>query len=159
MLFLYTFLLDASLNVMAHAQKPDFICWRNGQVHLNRWGCQFIRLLAAKVCASAFVVGSNAGYTMFQSSAKSTGYPLHLQFSLHFPSCAPLCAITFHLESTMYRIPTKGIAWLTPCWFNVFIPQISTVKITYDIQEHLQRNHVSYTTENTVKTKKELNVF
>jgi len=59
----------------------------------------------------------------------------------------------------MYRIPTKGIIWLTPSWLNVFITQISTVKITYDIQEHLQRNHVSYTTENTVKTKKELNVF
>jgi len=41
----------------------------------------------------------------------------------------------------------------------VFIPQISTVKITYDIQEHVEGSHVPYATENTVKTKKELNVF
>jgi len=40
-------------NVMAHAQKPDFIFPRNGRVHLNRWGRQFSRLLAAEVCASA----------------------------------------------------------------------------------------------------------
>ena len=25
-------------NVMAHAQKPDFVFPRNGRVHLNRWG-------------------------------------------------------------------------------------------------------------------------
>jgi len=35
---------------MAHVQKPVFVFWRNGRVHLNRWGCQFSRLLAAKVC-------------------------------------------------------------------------------------------------------------
>jgi hypothetical protein len=28
----------------------------------------------------------------------------------------------------MYRIPRKGIFWLTPCWFNILILQISTVK-------------------------------
>ena len=41
---------------MAHAQKPDFVFPRNGRVHLNRLGCQFSRLLAAEVCASAWVM-------------------------------------------------------------------------------------------------------
>ena len=41
---------------MAHAQKPDFVFPLNGQVHLNRWGRQFSRLLAAKVWASAWVM-------------------------------------------------------------------------------------------------------
>ena len=41
---------------MAHAQKPDFVFPRNGRVHLNRWGLQFSRLLAAEVCASAWVM-------------------------------------------------------------------------------------------------------
>ena len=42
---------------MAHAQKPDFVFPRNGRVHLNRrGGCQFSRLLAAEVCASAWVM-------------------------------------------------------------------------------------------------------
>ena len=43
-------------NVMAHAQKPDFIFHRNGGVHLNRRGCQFSQLLAAEVCASPIVM-------------------------------------------------------------------------------------------------------
>jgi hypothetical protein len=41
---------------MAHAQKPDFVFRRNGQVHLNRRGRQFIRLLTTEVCASALVM-------------------------------------------------------------------------------------------------------
>ena len=41
---------------MAHAQKPDFVFPRNGRVHLVRWGRQFSRLLAAEVCASAWVM-------------------------------------------------------------------------------------------------------
>ena len=48
--------LDRVWNVMAHAQKPDFVFRRNGRVHLNRRGRQFSRLLAAEVCASAVVM-------------------------------------------------------------------------------------------------------
>ena len=48
--------LDCVWNVMAHAQKPDFVFRWNGRVHLNRRGCQFSRLLAAEVCASAVVM-------------------------------------------------------------------------------------------------------
>jgi hypothetical protein len=55
-------------NVMAHTQKQDFVFRRKGRVHLNRpgGGGQFIRLLAAEVS------GSNAGYTIFRGSVKST---------------------------------------------------------------------------------------
>jgi len=42
-------------NVVAHAQKSDFVFRRNGRVHLSRQGRQFIRLLAAEVCSSAVV--------------------------------------------------------------------------------------------------------
>jgi len=45
--------VEASWNVMAHAQKPDFVFRRNGWVHLNRRGRQFSRLLAEEVCATA----------------------------------------------------------------------------------------------------------
>ena len=41
---------------MAHVQKPDLVFRRNGRVHLNRQGRQFIRLLAAEVCASAVLM-------------------------------------------------------------------------------------------------------
>jgi len=38
---------------MAQAQKPDFVFWPNGRVHLNRRGCHFSQLLAAEECRSA----------------------------------------------------------------------------------------------------------
>ena len=82
----------ASWKVMAHAQKPDFFFRRNGRVHLNRRGRQFSRLLAAEVCASAFIVGSNAGYTMFRSSENCTIYPLHSPVSPSLPlPCVTVC--------------------------------------------------------------------
>jgi len=47
------------------------------------------------------ISGSNAGYTTFRDSVKSTGYSLSIrQFPLHFPSRAAPCAITFQLYST-----------------------------------------------------------
>jgi hypothetical protein len=46
------------------------------------------------------ISGSNAGYTMFRGSVKSTGYQLHSPVSLQFPSRASPCAITFQLDST-----------------------------------------------------------
>jgi hypothetical protein len=52
----YHSVVEASWNVMAHVQKPDFVFRRNGRVHLNRRGCQFSWLLAAEACASAVVM-------------------------------------------------------------------------------------------------------
>ena len=49
-------MVDCVWNVMAHMQKPDFVFQRNGRVHLNQQRCQFSRLLAAEVCASAVVM-------------------------------------------------------------------------------------------------------
>ena len=37
------FVVDCVWNVMAQAQKPDFVFRRNGRVHLNRRGLQFRR--------------------------------------------------------------------------------------------------------------------
>jgi hypothetical protein len=49
-------LVDCVSNVMAHAQKPDFVFRRKARVYLNRQGRQFDRLLAAELCASAVVM-------------------------------------------------------------------------------------------------------
>ena len=96
-----TTVLEASWNVMAHAQKPDFVFRRNGRVHLYlRWR-QFNRLLAAEVCASA-LVGSNAGYTMFRGSEKSTGYPLHSPVSPSLP--LPCVTVCHHISTGLYSI-------------------------------------------------------
>jgi len=48
--------VDCVWNVMAHAQKSEFVFRRNGRIHWNRKGRQFIRLLTAEVCASAIVL-------------------------------------------------------------------------------------------------------
>jgi hypothetical protein len=48
--------VDRVWNVMAQAQKQDFVFRRNGGVQLNRRERQFSQLLAAEVCASAVVM-------------------------------------------------------------------------------------------------------
>jgi len=51
------------------------------------------------------ISGSNAGYTVFRGSVKSTGYPLHSPVPSSLPLPASLCAITFQLESNL-AVPT-----------------------------------------------------
>jgi len=48
------------------------------------------------VCIS----GSNAGYTMFRGSVKSTSYPFHSSVFPSLPPRASPCAITIQLDST-----------------------------------------------------------
>jgi len=88
---------EASWNLMAHAQKPDFVFRRNGQGHLNRLGRQFSRLLAAEVCASAVVtLDTPCSEVVWRVVATHS----IRQCPIHFPSRAAPCAITFQLEST-----------------------------------------------------------
>jgi hypothetical protein len=82
---------------MSHAQKPDFVFRRNGRVHLNRRGASVQSTTGSR---GVRISGSNAGYTMFRGSVKSTGYHCIPEFPLHFPSRASPCAITFQLDST-----------------------------------------------------------
>jgi len=91
---------------MAHAQKPDFIFQRNGRVCLNRRRRQFSRLMAAEACLSA-VVMLDTPHSEEVWRVLAT-HSIH-QFTLHFPSCASLCAITFQLDCTC------GILYLLMC--------------------------------------------
>jgi len=89
--------LDCVWNVMAHAQKLDFVYRPKGRVYLNRQGRQFSRLLAAEVCASAvLMLDIRCSEVVWRVLAT---HSIH-QFPLHFPSRASLCAITFQLDST-----------------------------------------------------------
>ena len=93
--------VDCVWNVMAHAQKPDFVFRRNGRVHLSRRGRQFSRLLAAEVCASAVVMlDTPCSEVVWRVVATHS----IRQFLLHFPSRASPCAITFELDSTLLWI-------------------------------------------------------
>ena len=89
--------VEASWNVMAHAQKPYFVFRQNGRVHLNQRGRQFSRLLAAEVCASAIVtLDTPCSEVVWRVLATHS----IRQFPLHFACRASPCAITFQLEST-----------------------------------------------------------
>jgi hypothetical protein len=92
--------LDCVWNVMAHAQKPDFVFRRNGRVHLNRRRASVQSTAGSR---GVRINGSNAGYTMFRGSVKVLATHSIRQFPLHFPSRASSCAITFQLDSTNGR--------------------------------------------------------
>jgi hypothetical protein len=108
-------LLEASWNVMAHAQKPDFFFRRKGRVRLNWRGRRFSRLLAAELCASAVVMLDTP---CSEAECKTAGYPLFRHFPLHYPSRASPCAITFQLEST--SLPTKEVDMTVPVWIKIW---------------------------------------
>jgi hypothetical protein len=79
--------------MIAHAQKPNFVFQRKGQVHLNRQGRQFSRLLSAEMCASAVV--------MLDTPCSEIATHSIRQFPLHLLTRASPCAITFQVDSTL----------------------------------------------------------
>jgi hypothetical protein len=97
-------MVTASWNVMAHAQKPDFVFRRNRRVHLNRWGRQFSRLLAVEVCASAVVMVAMLDTPCSEVVWRVLATHSIRQFPLHFPSRASPCAITFQLDCTLRTV-------------------------------------------------------
>jgi len=66
------------------------------------------------------VNGSNAGYTMFRGSVKSTGYPLHSPVSPSLPlPCVTVChhiSTGLYSESSWLRM-TQGVS--EPCKFHL----------------------------------------
>jgi len=77
---------------------PDLVFLRNGRVNLNRLGAS---VQSTKGSRGVRISGSNAGYTMFRGSVKSTGYPLHSPVS---PSLTPL---------VRHRVPSR-LNWTLP---------------------------------------------
>jgi len=78
--------VDCVWNVMAHAQKPDFVFQQKGWVHLNRQGCQFSRLLGAEVCASELVMlDTPCSEVLWRVLATHSirQFPLHFPFLRH----------------------------------------------------------------------------
>ena len=83
-------------NVMAYAQKRNFVFPPNGRVHLNRRGRHFNRLPAAELCASAVVMlDTPCSEVVWRVLATHS----IRQFPLHLLTRASPCAITFQLES------------------------------------------------------------
>jgi len=109
--------VDACWNVMADAQKPDFVIRRNGRVHLNRRRRQFSRLLAAELCSSAVVM-----VVMLDTPCSEVVWRVLVthsmrQVPLHFPSRASPGAITFQLESTISWPSLCEVCFCTGCTY------------------------------------------
>ena len=96
--------VQPSWNVMAQPQKPDFVLRRNGRVHLNRHGHQYIRLLATELCASAVVMLDTPRSEIVWRVLAT--YSIR-QFPLHFPSNASPCAITFDMSVNCNWVATR----------------------------------------------------
>jgi len=107
--------VDRVWNVMAHAQKPDFVFRQNGQVHLNR---RVASVQSTTGKRGVRISGSNAGYTMFRDSVKSTGYPLHSPVSPPLP--LPCVTVCHHISTGLYMrvrcgrggVPQEFCQWI-----------------------------------------------
>jgi len=95
------FVVEATWNVMAHPQKPDFVFRaKRTSPFKSAGGRQFSRLLAAEVRASAVVMlDTPCSEVVWRVLATHC----IRQFPLHFPHRTSPCAITFQLDSTLSR--------------------------------------------------------
>ena len=98
---------------MAHAQKRDFVFRRNGRVHFNRRGASVQSTAGSR---GVRISGSNAGYTVFRGSVKSTGYPLHSPVSPSLP--LPCVTVCHHISTGVYQNITQFKVELW--WRNVW---------------------------------------
>jgi hypothetical protein len=105
-------------NVMAHAQKPDFVFRRNGRVNLNLQGSSVQSTTGSR---GLRISGSNAGYTMFRGSVKSTGYPLHSPISPSLP--LPCVTVCHHISTGLY-IAERIIFWDVSLRMRLLIPSL-----------------------------------
>jgi len=108
--------VDCIWNLMAHAQKPDFVFRRKRTCPFKSRGPQFSRLLAAEVYASAIVMlDTPCSEVVWKVLATHS----IRQLPLHFPSRASPCAITFQLDSTRSALAnsqqTRDILWIWVC--------------------------------------------
>ena len=93
--------IEASWNVITHAQKPYFVFRRNGRIYLNLWGRgrHSVDYWQPRCAPSAVLMLDTP-----RSELVWRVLAIHSirQFPLHFTSRASPCAITFQLESTVY---------------------------------------------------------
>jgi len=96
---------------MAHAQKPDFVFRRNGQVHLNGRGNQFTRLLAGELCTSACRVctarASLCSVVMWRFLATQS----ILLFPLHFSTLRQ--RVPSHFKGSLPAANVRGVPLLS----------------------------------------------
>jgi hypothetical protein len=74
------------------------------------------------------ISGSNAGYTMFRGSVKSTGYPIHSPVSPSLP--LPCVTVCHHISTGLYQCnATSSPAW---CCHNVCTGYNTVIQTSYE---------------------------
>jgi hypothetical protein len=85
---------------MAHAQKPDFVFWRNGRVHLNRRGASVQSTTGRRAVHISLQGLYCSCKPVFCSYVTLTGYPLHSLVShSHLLPCVTVC---HHISIGLY---------------------------------------------------------
>jgi len=97
-------LVNCVLNVMAHAQKPDFVFRAK---RISPFKLARVSVQSTTGSRGVRISGSNAGYTMFRGSVKSTGYHLHSPVSLSLP--LPCGTVRHHISTGLYRGCCRGL--------------------------------------------------
>ena len=96
-------------SVLTFVEKKNIKCniWRVAVRPSYIWDARFLKVNSAGASVQSItgsrgvrISGSNAGYTIFRCSVKSTGYPLHspVSPSLHLP-CLTVC---HHISTALY---------------------------------------------------------
>ena len=96
-LFTFKYVVDCAWNAMAHAQKPDSVFRRNRPSPFKSAGAS---VQSTTGSLGVRISGSNAGYTMFRGSVKSTGCPLHSPVSPSLP--LPFVTVCHHIWTGLY---------------------------------------------------------
>ena len=91
--------VEAGRNVMAHAQKPDFVFRAKRTSPFKSAGASVQSTTGSR---GVRISGSNAGYTMFRGSVKSTGYPFHSPVSLSLT--LPCVTVRHHISAGVYQV-------------------------------------------------------
>ena len=82
---------------MVHAQKQDFVFRAKRTSPFTSAGASVQSTTGSR---GVRISGSNAGYTMFRGSVKSTGYPLHSPVSPSVP--LPCVTVCHHISTGVY---------------------------------------------------------
>jgi len=120
--------LDCVWNVMAHAQKPDFVLRRNGRVRKSAGTL----VQSTTGSRGVRISGSNAGYTTNRGGVKGTGYPFHSPVCPSLP--LPCVTVCHHVSTGLYRRPR----WVT-LWFylNTVLKIYITVQLRFNVPRYI----------------------
>jgi len=92
---------------MAHAQKTDFVFRAKRTSPFKSAGASVQSTTGSR---GVRVSGSNAGYTMFRGSVKSTGYTLHSPVSPSLP--LPCVNVCHHISTGLYILSAETVPFL-----------------------------------------------